>query len=53
MICSHEIKFLYMYFSKIMQTFYDLLFARSSSELLHPWIFFAINLFYLIDGEEV
>ena len=44
-----------MYFSKIIQTFYDLLFTTSNSERLHPDFFFflTINLLSLIYGESV
>ena len=35
MIYFYQNKFLNMYFSKIMQTFYDLLFTRSNSDWLH------------------
>ena len=41
-----------MHFSKIIHTFYDLLYTTSNSEWLHPW-FFTINLLSLINGEAV
>ena len=54
MIYFYQNKFVHTYFSKIVQTFYDLLFTRNNSELLQPLIFFlAINFFSLINGKVV
>ena len=46
MIYVNQDKFLHMYFSKIMQTFYGLLFTRSNSEWLHSLFLFFLWLIY-------
>ena len=51
MMIYYKYKSLHIYFSKNLQTFYELLFTRRNSEWPHLWIFFTIDLFSLIDVE--
>ena len=53
-IYFYQNKFLHMYFSKIKQTFCDLLFTRETlNDCIRKFLFFPIDLISLIHGNPV